>query len=195
MLKTDSERITFAAVQSLVQFVLEHAVDYEWTLQGFGMLRTYVPNGGRINVWDSRYRVPNVSMIHTHPWNFDSIVVKGCLMNQRFYTSEPFVTPTHSCAIIKPGIGGGMREDLSPVYLCQFPGETYRAGEVYHQHASEIHISTPSESCVTFNNRERTGKDEARVYWPYGERWVDAIPREATKDEVRDIVTRALEAK
>lgn len=47
------------------------------------------------------------------------------------------------------------------------------------------------DGTVTLN--ERIGDTEhARVFWPYGTDWVDAIPRPATREEVSDAVLNSL---
>jgi hypothetical protein len=34
--------------------------------------------------------------------------------------------------------------------------------------------------------------EQARVFWPYGHEWVDAIPRPATRAEVETAVSNSL---
>jgi hypothetical protein len=177
--------------KSLVKFILEHAADYEWSLQGFGMLRLHLSDEVRLNVWDSRYRVPKVSMMHTHPWNFTSIVIAGVLINTRF--SFNLRGAEYNYALIKPGPGGGLREDLGTIHLLHHRFEYYTEGDVYQQVHNEIHTSSPELGTVTLNIRERVGDDIARVYWPAGEQWVSAEPRKATKEEVEDIVSHSLQ--
>lgn len=182
-------------IHALVQSILENAHKHEWSLQGFGMLRTSLPNGCRLNIWNRHYRVENVSLIHTHPWHFDSFIERGTLRNTRFVdvTRLPVAGPkTHHSALIKPGPEGGLMEGCGLVSLLRKASETYKAGEVYHQDAREIHLSDPSDGCVTVNLRERTGPDEALVFWPLGEEWVSAKPRSAMPSEIDYFVNAAL---
>src|ERR1039458_5729288 len=77
-----------------------------WTVQGFGFLRTYfgppdAPKRFRLNLWDSHFTVPDVSIIHDHPWHFTSIVIAGQLFNNR-YIVEPD-GQTHHFTTIKTG--------------------------------------------------------------------------------------------
>lgn len=173
------------------------------------MLRLYL--GGlfepRLNIWDSRYRVPDVSMIHTHPWNFSSVIVSGELTNVRYRELSAAENSSefeffHS-SIIKPGPAGGLRrssgdemqdEPNSHCRLVAFPPEIYKPGDLYSQKAEEIHVSLPSDGCITVNLRERVGEDVARTFWPLGKSWVSAVPREATKQEIEDITRLALES-
>jgi hypothetical protein len=182
--------------KALVKKILEKAEFYEWSLQGFGMLRLHMDYGVRLNVWDSRYRVPNVSLMHSHPWNFVSYIVAGELQNIRWVlanhvSTTEFDTPFEH-AIIKPGPGGGLRENKGLVVLLQQNGEVYKAGESYCQKFDEIHVSDPLDGTVTVNERERVGEDLAYVYWPKGTEWVSAEPRPAKLHEVRDITENAL---
>jgi hypothetical protein len=182
--------------KALVKKILEKAELYEWSLQGFGMLRLHLDYDVRLNVWDSRYRVPNVSLMHTHPWNFKSVVVAGRLNNTRYWKTPPKVEILESSvfeyAVIKPGLGGGLREHLGILRLRAYPIETFKEGESYEQVHDEIHISDPSDGTVTVNERQRVGDDLAYVYWPAGTEWVSAEPRPGKLHEVRDITEAAL---
>lgn len=194
----------FSITRSLVRFLLERAADYKWSIQGFGMLRLYLDGAHepRLNIWDSRYRIPNVSMMHTHPWDFASLIVAGELGNVRYVEAAPCdgkgVIEVHSSQI-KPGPSGGLRrhagEILEDREVCRFIPqceEIYSPGEVYFQLADEIHVSLPSDGCITINLRERVGADVARTFWPRGTECVSAEPRVATAEEVSDITQLAL---
>lgn len=203
--------LNFETVRTLVRGILEQAMERpdeatntRWSIQGFGMLRVHLPGDYRLNVWDSRHRVKDVSLIHDHPWHFESLVVSGRLVNRRF-TTMPM---THSrgdlveWAKLKPGPGGGLlgriasgreRSDGGVVKLVAHEPEVYRAGDTYQQARDEVHRSDPEDGCVTFNRRhERLAVDEARVFWPAGSSWVSAEPRLATREEVKAVVGRAL---
>jgi hypothetical protein len=183
------------SVHAMAQMILEHSVQnptkFDWSIQGFGMLRLYLPQDMRLNVWNSRFRIPNVSLIHTHPWNFESYIERGKLTNIRYERVDE--EPTHEYAVIKPGPGGGIMERMGLVSLGMFNPEFYSAGDVYAQKASEIHLSAPQDGCVTINMRQRVGADEALVFWPVGEEWISAEPRRATPDEVRAFCQTAIE--
>lgn len=179
--------------------LLQNAGDYEWSVQGFGMLRTYLdyPKRWRLNVWDQRLAVPGVSTVHDHPWHFDSVVVGGIVINQRLdpvpWAKVP-LSQRFSVARIKTGEGGGPTgEPPQVVGLIRRKPEVILAGQSYHQQADEIHESMPLDGTVTLNSRDRLPDGEhARVFWPYGETWVDAEPRVASPDEVSRTVGDAL---
>lgn len=176
-------------VRSMTQHVLDNAYKHEWSIQGFGMLRTYLPFGMRMNIWNSRFAVRNVSRIHTHPWHFDSYVERGMLHNRRFLIAGGEKLYDH--AVIKPGPNGGITEELGRVCLTAQLWETYQEGSVYRQEADEIHMSNPRDGCITINLRARIDPDEALVFWPHGEEWVSAEPRKATYEEIAEFVSVA----
>ena len=173
-----------------------------WTVQGFGFLRTYfgpadAPKKFRLNLWDSRFTVSGVSTIHDHPWDFKSVVVAGDFSNQRYHMRRSVggldLGPSHSFTTIKTGEGGGLEKSATEhCMLERQPTEHYHAGEAYYQRADEIHETYFADGAVTLN--ERIGDTEhARVFWPYGTDWVDALPRPATREEVFFAVNSSLE--
>ena len=102
------------------------------------------------------------------------------------------VTPTHAFTTIKTGEGDGLEKDtISACVLVPREIEIYGPGDMYHQQADEIHETLFVDGAVTLN--ERVGDTEhARVFWPYGTEWVDAMPRPATRDEVAAAVDYSL---
>lgn len=184
-------------LQALLYSILDQPYHHTWTIQGFGMLRTNILVGGndfRVNVWDSDFRVPNVSMIHTHPWNFTSIILCGVVSNIRYSravakrTTQPLRMLRSD---IKPGPGGGLRSNPAAEVLHVLPAEILSAGHTYYQEHNEIHQTQASIGSVTLNFRERVGADMASVYWPVGTEWVSAEPRIAARDEIAVITQRA----
>lgn len=169
-----------------------------WTIQGFGFLRTYFgpdekPKRYRLNLWDHRFTVPDVSTIHDHPWDLkQSLIVAGRMQNQRYTLADWGADPTHHFTTIRTGEGGGLERDaVKLATLVPKLREIYDPGETYSQKADEIHETIFDDGTVTLN--ERVGDTEhARVFWPYGTEWVDAIPREATRTEVADAVLASL---
>lgn len=183
-------------VKLLVKKILDNATGYSWSIQGLGMLRLYLSDELRLHIWDSRYRVPNVSSIHDHPWSFTSEVVVGRIVNKRYLkTNAPFLSSeTYRSVAIRCGVGGGVLhvEDsvqLEGPYLMEiFPGARYS------QTPEEIHDTEALDGTVTLVERKfGTDRDTAHVFfWKHGY-WVSAEPREATCDEVRDITQQALD--
>jgi hypothetical protein len=178
--------------KQLVQKILENPSGYNWSLQGFGMLRLYLSLEVRLHVWDSRFRVPDVSLVHNHPWDFDSYIVAGVIQQRRFLKTEG---STHLEYIIKAGPGGFLVTNGTPVKLQSLALERYEAGESYTQKADEIHESLPMPGTVTLVTRSFTKEDvdHACTYTCNGVPWVSAEPRPATEKEVHAITSFALE--
>jgi hypothetical protein len=193
----------------VARHILEHAHDFEWSLQGFGMLRFYLTQELRLHVWDSRYRVENVSGVHTHPWHFDSTVLSGRVEQYRYtkrvghgaLTGDPKSVDFDEY-LLKAGMGGHLDSPPAPVtltpqwdYSNESGLEVVEAGQLYSQAYDEIHLSLPEDGTVTIVQRKiavRGQTDHAFVYVSAGQEWVSAEPRMATSDEVEDICTAAL---
>lgn len=198
----------FPPLRAAVRLVLERPENHTWSIQGFGMLRTYLDaeKRWRLNIWHSRFAVPGVSIIHDHPWDFTSWVLCGKFHNQRYVQLLPrnhipldlYVklmerAEIFEWATIKTGEGGGPDGDRGFVVLGRKDREQYWPESIYRQNATEIHASYYDDGTVTFNDRRRREDGEhARVFWPAGTNWVDAEPREATPDEVREMTEFAL---
>lgn len=188
-------------IKQLVRPILERPFNREWSLQGFGMLRTYLDNDRiwRLHIWTHDHAVDNVSTIHTHPWDFKSTIIAGEVKNQRFKRlnnprpDAPFVK-RYQEQLIKCGPGGCAISSPEPVALFAFGEERYREGASYQQKAEEIHRSMPQDGTVTIIERVfGSNVDDAYVFFPDGEEWVSAEPRDATRQEIKDITEKALE--
>lgn len=181
-------------LQALVRAILTCPLAFEWTVQGLGMLRLYLPGADnlRLHIWDSRLAFPGVSTIHTHPWDFESYVVSGRVHNTRWTEDEgePFLKSSIHC-----GQGGCVFGEPVPVRLHPRPVETFGAGQSYTQHADEIHSSAPENGTISVLRRvvpAGRSADLAYVYWPDGEEWVTAEPRPARPEEVTAVTGLAL---
>lgn len=177
----------FEFTRALARSIFDKPFEHEWTVQGFGMLRTYLDpdKRWRLNVWHSGLAVPNVSIIHDHPWDFNSLILAGEFYNTR-YTNDVLNSPaTHMVQRIRTGEGGGPEGEPVSVALLAHPREIYWAGDIYSQKAEEVHASSYADGTVTLNDRtRRPDPDHALVFWPFGEEWVDAEPRAATRKEI-----------
>jgi len=176
---------------ALVRAILEKHESYQWTVQGFGMLRTKIADIGRIHIWDSRLATPLVSTMHTHPWPLKSTVISGELINQRF-NEHKAGSLKYMRAVIKCGEGGGLAgEPPTEVRLISMPPETYLAGSTYEQRPNEIHRSIPQDGTVTLMERPQ-GMEDAMVYWPIGTQWVSAEPQPIEGWKLQQAVSYAL---
>ena len=184
----------FAANREFVRRVLINPFDWEWSVQGFGMLRTYLDTEKRfrLNVWDRRLAVPNVSLIHDHPWHFKSYIISGGFVNTRYYNDPN--GDEYDYMVIKTGEGGGPDGVSGTIRMSSaILPENYKQGDMYSQEAREVHKSVYTDGAVTLNDRTPLlDSDHATVFWPHGESWVDAEPRLATAQEIMVTCGKAL---
>ena len=190
-------------VKEYVSAVIDSPHEVEWSLQGFGMLRHYLTqdNVWRLHVWDDRYRVTDVTMIHNHPWNLDSMVLSGALVNHRYrvnYGLWPLHSsvPTHWETLILAGEGARRDGHSKAVILVPKSPLFYVAGTTrnkYHQKWHETHCTDALNGTITITHREfvNTDLDHAFSYAEHDREWVSAAPRIATFDEVSDILSHA----
>lgn len=186
--------------RDLVRAILEKPLGFEWTLQGLGMLRTYIGDGSvRMHVWDSRHAVPGVSQMHTHPWDFASLIVAGVVHQNRYVRHIDGDTFGDDVRFVmeqslRCGSGGGLESKPERLILHEQPIEVYYEGAIYTQAADEIHISLPADGTVTLIERTfHPDTEHAFVFWPQGQEWVSAEPREATPTEVIAICEASLD--
>lgn len=189
-------------MKAFVRYLLEQRRGLplqHWTAQGFGFLRLKINDSLRIHVWDQRLRIAGASDIHDHTqWAFTSHVLSGSLVNIRYTVYDangvppPEAQPYHM-SVLKCGIGGGMVHDgTENVLLIAGKPEHYLPGSTYRQEPDEIHRTIPQDGTVTVIEQERRDVDTARVFWPFGGAWGDAIPRQAEQWEVDQVVECAL---
>lgn len=179
-----------------IHWAIKDPMQYLWTVQGFGFIRCYFADDKRfrLNVWDSELRT-NASMIHDHPWHFSSRVIAGELTNYRYHADE-FEGDWYEWALLVPGIDGGLKRSAGgATALKRQEAEVYKPFEQYHQDRREIHETAYRDGTVTVNDRTRphNSQDLARIYWPAGEEWKDAMPRQATPEEVFRTCNKAKE--
>lgn len=182
-------------VQPLLRSFLERADQSSWTVQGFGMVRTYLDEDKRwrLNIWDDRLQTPNVSLIHDHPWSFISYIACGRIVNQR-YGMEEGAPHTHFYKEIVTGEHGTDAGSPRSCRLVERRPEIYTAADSYHQRLTEVHETRAQRGTVTVNDRTPPTKAyTARVFWNLSQRdWTAARPRPATWGEVEAAVNAAL---
>ena len=186
----------------------------EWTVQGFGMMRTYLDpeKTWRLNVYHPDLMIPGVSVHHNHPWNFTSWILGGVLTNVRYTSKTEPAMFQHSgtegeaqfdFARIMTGIKSNVGdagassgvEAQGSCWLTPYSYDEYRAWQWYEMDHADIHETRYTPGCVTINRRVRVGSGEhADVFWPHGTPWVSAKPRLATQDEIRMVCSAGLEA-
>lgn len=176
---------------------------FDWQVQGFGMLRTYLdgPTEPRLQVWDQRLATWSNNAIHDHPWAFTSTIFAGTIYNQRYSVTEEArvqITPNGHVTEIIPGTRGGQLSER-PVRPCRItldPVEVYSMGDSYSQTHREMHLTRYLQGTVTLI--ERYGREEAdmaRVAW-FGaaqDQPPFVNPYAASPDVTEKVITDALE--
>lgn len=201
-------------LQLAVSTILQNAIAYEWSVQGFGILRLYLGRLGRLHVWDSRLTYPKVSVVHNHSWDLRSTVVWGELTNIRYYQPPPPIpdvdldeggaTPhgemwppvvfgPYYRARLLTGFNSRMVSEPKTVFLTPHTPEKYGPGDVYVQKGEEIHETRFEDGTVTLMERNLDDHGEADVFWRYGDEWGTATPRKATTGEILTTTRCALE--
>lgn len=190
----------FVNQRLLIRKILERPIGYDWTVQGLGMMRIYLSDEIRVHVWHSSLVVPNVTDVHEHPWDFESLVLAGEMRNfvyvranDTYPESEAYYRDTLLCGT------GNLTGDSAPCWLIPwFPNgrpSQYGPGDTYSQRFEKIHRSEFTDGTVTlvwrkFVNEDR---DHAGVYWKRGAQFVSAEPREATREEILLVAESALD--
>jgi hypothetical protein len=189
-----------------VKKILQKAEHFDWSIQGFGMLRLYLSPEVRLHVWDPERAFPGVSTIHTHPWDFRSDIVSGSISDRTYVidseldrdstTGGPYDTDPvmYSKQRIVCGSGACPVGDAVDVSLRQRRADkAYVAGEGYYHDAREIHESLPGRGCVTLVKRRfKADTEHADVFFSLGTKWKSSEPRKATPAEIRSMCDLAL---
>lgn len=184
-------------LKSMAEFILRNATNYQWSLQGLGMFRLYLPGNARLHLWNQQYAFSGVSGIHDHlQWkSLRSTVIAGWIENTA-YAKVPVEDEsgvTHMMGTFKTDGSGRMVGGAEVVGLKRLGSQMYRAGESYSQLGHVIHYTHPAEGAVTIIHREPEKHDLARIFWPAGTEWGSAVPRPATTEEIRAAVAQSLQ--
>jgi hypothetical protein len=180
-------KIAQKSPEDFIAMVKKARAKLHWEVQGFGMLRCYLDTKEvRLHIWDYNLRTPSVSTIHTHPWDFTSLVLRGTQTNI-LYSRDP-AGKLYNYSQIKCGMDAHATSEEKTQRLLERSVIHYTVGEYYQEQAHEIHESLPAHHTITLVERHpMADPDHALVYWPHGTSWVDAKPREATRPEVEAI--------
>lgn len=209
-------------IRLLVETLLKSPYDLKWSVQGLGMIRTYLSDAVRLHIWISDFKIPGVSPIHDHPWHLYSNVIAGVYRQRRYKIMEtdllgqkiidmPFAKSEHELnptfqagvragliekfrtATIKCGEGAFKTEDVNSVWVERGLEEEYRVGSSYMQSKDEIHESFPLDGTVTIVTRTFTpDREHARIFWRGDGDWVDAAPRPASLSEIKLATQKSL---
>jgi hypothetical protein len=176
----------------LIKKLLELAVSADmdshgWEVQGLGMLRLRITKEVRLHVWHNGLVYSNSpSVIHNHPWDFESTIVVGSLRNVR-YNEVKGLEPNHHVGMIVCGPGGGIvPRTIEPAHLEISQVDEYKAGDRYVQHSNEFHNTVFQNGTVTIIERHfKEDTEHARVGFKLDGTWESAEPRKATEEEIQ----------
>lgn len=184
------------ALKLKIKELLENPLDYEWEIQGFGMLRTYIDKDTRVQIWHNDYKVPNVTDIHTHPWNFTSKIIQGVMRNICFVETEhndKSSRGTYNRCLILTGENAYVKEKTKVNLTKQTPS-IYIKGTKYKHRKDVPHRTDYVNGTITVLTKKAINEDSlAYSYTPGDSDWVSAAPRIATKGEILFFVNSALE--
>jgi len=176
--------------------ILTQPLEYEWSVQGLGMMRTYLNETQRLHLWHSSIAIHGATTLHDHAWNFTSEIIFGCMKQARSVvvdagssiTGTPWMKQRVLC-----GEGGGVVGEPEELLLGGGPMESYYAGDTYRLEASEIHNPFPMNNTVTIITREfLEDRDHANVFYPKGGEFGSAEPRPASRAEILFITREVL---
>jgi hypothetical protein len=191
----------FDYMRLMVKNILRAPYEFSWSVQGLGMMRVYLSREVRLHIWDSSLRVPGVSALHTHPWDLKSTVIAGVYKQHRYleYNNESLNAEgihrgEFNKVLIQCGENACTKEEPVKVTLIERYLESFHQEMGYSQASNEIHLSVPEDGTMTLVERTfKKDTDHAFVYWRGRGPWVDAKPREATREEIAAVTTRSLE--
>lgn len=191
------ERTYFTALRDATRKMLDNPFAYEWSIQGFGMLRCYLSNATRLHIWSKAHQ--KTSNIHDHPWDFTSIVLSGQIVDTNYIVTRHGMAehlteqPTHAMRTISCGPGGCPHDDVVGVTLLETNRTHHKLGAVYSLKHDDLHETKFSSGAVTIINRTfRENTEHARVVVPVGTEFEFIEPRPATREEVIAFVDQAI---
>ena len=181
----------------IVKNVMENPFNYEWELQGFGMLRTYIGENTRLQIWLKEFIVPNVTDVHTHPWDFTSYIYQGRITNYIFHESDtprPYLDryEEYDRCLILTGENAFVHE-RNKVFLKIQDKVVYNKGKFYSHKKSIPHRISFMDGTITILRKSNIQEDSLAYSYVKGvdNEWVSAAPRPATKEEIQTFINAA----
>ena len=191
--------------------ILKNPFNYEWEVQGLGMMRTYLNEDTRFQIWNKDLIVDGVTDIHTHPWDFISVILQGKITNHIYkeYPEQVNKSKKYFRCLINTGEDAYVKEK-NEVYLLKCDKKTYTSGNFYIHKKHIPHKITFKDGTITvlnkFNKNDESCMEliplllcqdkkssEAYTYVKDGNEWVSAMPRPAKDYEIYDTIKKAWE--
>ena len=176
----------------IVKHVMENQFNYECELQGFGMLRTYISKNTRLQIWLKDFIVPGVTDIHTHPWDFESFIYQGQIVNHCWRESSKLDGVTFDRCLILTGEKAYVKE-RTQVILKVIGNQKYTRGMVYNHEKNIPHRIDFVDGTITILTKSNIHEDSLAYSYVIGigNEWVSAAPRLATKEEIIPFINAA----
>ncbi len=178
-----------ALYRVLVRTILEHAEDYDWRMQELGLLGLRLDDHRqyRLHVWDpSRY--VGEPPVHDHPFDFTSTIVAGEMTNSIYQESSRGVEYRR----VRYATANEEARRSDTVRLSAL-ATTYREGGQYAQLAHQLHDSRQLPGAVTVIRMTFKDVPELTVCRRDGGAWASGQARPASRSEVKEMTTKALE--
>jgi len=175
--------------KALVLTILRHAEDFPWRVQEIGLLGLRLDDQRRcrLHVWDPSYLVGEPP-VHDHPYDFTSQIIVGELTNTRYQEDAAGDEYVRFC--YTPGAEDLRRSDT--VRLSRV-ATTFAEGGQYRQSASELHASSQLPGTVTAIRCSWVEVGDLTVCHRDAASWRSAQARNATRAEIKTMVSKALE--
>ena len=112
--------------------ILKNPFNYEWEVQGLGMMRTYLNEDTRFQIWNKDLIVEDVTDVHTHPWDFISVILQGKITNHIYkeYMGQVNASKKYFRCLINTGEDAYVKEK-NEVYLLKYNKSNYTGGNFY----------------------------------------------------------------
>ena len=186
--------------------ILKNPFKYEWEIQGFGMMRTYIAENTRLQIWNSNLVIKDVTDVHTHPWDFSSVILQGKIINiiYKEVSETYYKAKKYNRCLIETGEDAYIKE-ATEVYLRKAGRYTYEHNRkncknytnVYTHKKHIPHKIKFVDGTITVLTKLNISNDinNRKLAYSYvkdGMEWISAAPRPATKEEIVDTITKAL---
>ena len=180
----------------LIDDVLRNYNRYKWEIHGFGMLRTYINENTRLQIWHNDYTVEQVTDIHTHPWDFTSTIMQGYVRNityEEHELNDTDIDDIYDRCLILTGEHAYVKEKTR-VRLVKKTQFMHTKGDTYKHKKDIPHRISFCDGTITVLTKENVNPDSlAYSYVEDTLEWVSAAPRLATVDEIQEFIKIASE--
>ncbi len=176
--------------KALVLTILRHAEDFPWRITheiGLLGLRLDDRRECRLHVWDSTGNVEDPP-VHNHPYDFTSRIIVGELTNTR-YEEDP--AGDEYLRFRYPPAAEALRR--SDTVTLSAAATTFTEGGQYGQLAHELHASWQLPGTVTVIRCSWVDASDLTVCLRDASSWRSGQARDATRDEIKTVVSKALE--